>query len=115
MHLFESSYGIKFILVAVDFVLKWVKVVSLSINEGRSVTTFLKKNIFSRFGFPPAIISDDGSHFCNLLFKRLLKKKYVKHNVATPYYPKTSNQVEVSNHEIRSILANTINTIMTNC
>jgi len=34
----------------------------------------------------------------------------VRHKVATPYHPQTSGQVEVSNTEIKSILAKTIST-----
>ena len=106
---FVSSYGMKYILVAVDYVSKWVEVAALSNNKGKSVTAFLKKNIFSRFGTPRAIISDGGSHFCNKLFKALLEKYGVRHNVATPYHPQTSGQVEVSNTEIKQILAKTVN------
>ena len=36
----------KYILVAVDYVSKWVEVITLANNEGKSVTAFLKKNIF---------------------------------------------------------------------
>ena len=97
---FVSSHGMKYILVAVDYVSKWVEAIALATNEGKSVTAFLKKNIFSRFGTPRAIISDGGSHFCNRLFKGLLEKYGVRHNVATPYHPQTSGQVEVSNREI---------------
>jgi len=106
---FVSSYGMKYILVAVDYVSKWVEAVALPNNEGKSVTAFLKKNIFSRFGTPRAVISDGGSHFCNKLFKTLLEKYGVRHNVATPYHPQTSGQVEVSNREIKQILAKTVN------
>ena len=81
---FVSSHGMKYILVAVDYVSKWVQAIALANNEGKSVTTFLKKNIFSRFIIPRAIISDGGSHFCNKLFKGLLAKYGVLHNVATP-------------------------------
>ena len=91
----------KYILVAVDYVSKWVEAISLANNEGKSVTTFLKRNIFSRFGTPRAIISDGGSHFCNRFFKGLLEKYGGRHNVATPYHPQTSGQVEVSNREIK--------------
>ncbi|XP_059311714.1 uncharacterized protein LOC132063262 [Lycium ferocissimum] len=66
-------------------------------------------NIFTRFGTPRAIISDGGSHFCNKAFAGLMKKYGVKHRVATPYHPQTSGQVEVSNREIKSILAKTVN------
>ena len=57
---FVSSHGMKYILVVVDYVSKWVEAIALANNEGKSVTAFLKKNIFSRFGTPRAIISDGG-------------------------------------------------------
>ncbi|XP_049369932.1 uncharacterized protein LOC125834821 [Solanum verrucosum] len=107
---FVSSYGKKYILVAMDYVSKWVEVVALSENDGKSVVGFLKNNIFSRFGTPRAIISDGGSHFCNKVFSALLTKYGVKqHKVATPYHPQTSGQVEVSNRETKTILEKTVN------
>ena len=59
---FVSYHGMKYILVVVDYVSKWVESISLANNEVKSVTMFLEKNIFSRFGTPRAIISDGGSH-----------------------------------------------------
>ena len=93
----------KYIPVAVDYVSKWFELITLVNNEGKSVTAFLKKNIFSHFGTPRAIISDGGSHFFNRLFKGLLEKYGVRHNVATPYNPQISGQVEVLNREIKQI------------
>ena len=78
-------------------------------NEGKSVTVFLKKNIFSKFGTPRSIISYFGSHYCNKLFKGLLEKYWARHNVDTPYHPSTSGQVEVSNREIKKILYKMVN------
>ena len=106
---FVSSDGMKYILVAVDYVSKWVEVIALANNEGKSVTAFLKKNISSRFITPRAIISDGGSHFCDKLFKGLLDKYGFRHSETTPYHPQTSRQVEVSNREIKQILAKTVN------
>ncbi|XP_070030003.1 uncharacterized protein [Nicotiana sylvestris] len=45
---FVSSYGMTYILVAVDYVSKWVEAIVLPNNEARSMTAFLKKNIFTR-------------------------------------------------------------------
>ncbi|XP_019227469.1 PREDICTED: uncharacterized protein LOC109208770 [Nicotiana attenuata] len=53
---------------------KWVEAVALPKNEARSETAFLKKNIFTRFGTPRAILSDGGSHFCNKAFAGCLEK-----------------------------------------
>ncbi|XP_070025879.1 uncharacterized protein [Nicotiana sylvestris] len=81
---FVSSCENTHILVAVDYVSKWVEAVAFPNNEVRSVVAFLKKNIFARFGTPRAIISDGGSHFCNKAFDTLLTKYDVTHKVMSP-------------------------------
>nr|XP_016471918.1 PREDICTED: uncharacterized protein LOC107793985 [Nicotiana tabacum] len=86
-----------------------VEAITLPNNEVRSVTAFLKKNIFTWFGIPRAILSDSGSHFYNKAFVGMLEKYRVKHKVATPYHPQSSGQVDVSNREIKNILAKTFN------
>ncbi|KAL5565361.1 hypothetical protein UlMin_028525 [Ulmus minor] len=106
---FPPSFSNKFILVAVDYVSKWVEAVALPTNDSRVVIRFLRKNIFARFGTPRAIISDGRSHFCNKQFDALLSKYGVTHRVATPYHPQTSGQVEVSNRELKRILEKTVN------
>nr|XP_010326104.1 uncharacterized protein LOC104649106 [Solanum lycopersicum] len=98
------SHGMKYILVAVNYVSKWVEAIAISNNERKSITTFLKKNNFSRFGTPRAIISDGGSHFCSIFLIGLLEKYGVRHFVVTLYRPHTSGQIEVSNQEIKQIL-----------
>nr|CAN80230.1 hypothetical protein VITISV_003211 [Vitis vinifera] len=80
-----------------------MKAIPCKQNDHRVVLRFLKKNIFSRFGVPKAIISDGGTHFCNKPFETLLAKYGVKHKVATPYHPQTSEQVELANREIKNI------------
>ncbi|GKC34257.1 reverse transcriptase domain-containing protein [Tanacetum coccineum] len=62
--LFPSSRGNKYILVAVDYLSKWVEAKALPTNDARVVCKFLK-SLFARFGAPRAIISDRGTHFCN--------------------------------------------------
>ncbi|XP_019089204.1 PREDICTED: uncharacterized protein K02A2.6-like [Camelina sativa] len=64
-----------------------------------------KSIIFPRFGIPRVVISDGGTHFINRVFDGLLKKHGVKHKVATSYHPQTIGQVEVSNKQIKVILA----------
>ncbi|GJT16718.1 reverse transcriptase domain-containing protein [Tanacetum coccineum] len=62
---FPSSKGNKYILVAVDYLSKWVEAKALPTNDARVVCKFLK-SLFARFGAPRAIISDRGTHFCNV-------------------------------------------------
>ena len=64
---FPSSFSNEYILVAVDYVSKWVEAIASPKADAKTVINFLKKNIFSRFGVPRVLISDGGSHFCNTL------------------------------------------------
>ncbi|XP_024200629.1 uncharacterized protein K02A2.6-like, partial [Rosa chinensis] len=105
---FPSSNGCLYILLAVDYVSKWVEAKATRTNDSKVVAGFLKTNIFSRFGVPRVLISDGGSHFCNRTIEALLKKYGVTHKVSTPYHPQTSGQAEVSNREIKRILEKTV-------
>ncbi|CAN6679584.1 unnamed protein product [Malus baccata var. baccata] len=105
---FPSSQGFLYILLAVDYVSKWVEAKATRTNDSRVVADFVKTNIFARFGMPRVLISDGGSHFCNRTIEALLKKYNVTHKVATPYHPQTSGQAEVSNREIKQILEKTV-------
>ncbi|CAN6562575.1 unnamed protein product [Malus baccata var. baccata] len=105
---FPSSHGFVYILLAVDYVSKWVEARATRTNDSKVVADFVKTNIFARFGMPRVLISDGGSHFCNSTIEALLKKYGVTHKVATPYHPQTSGQAEVSNREIKQILEKTV-------
>ncbi|GJU21158.1 reverse transcriptase domain-containing protein [Tanacetum coccineum] len=104
---FPSSRGNKYILVAVDYLSKWVEAKALPTNDARVVCKFLK-TLFSRFGAPRAIISDRGTHFCNDQFSKVMLKYGVTHRLSTAYHPQTSGQVEVSNRGLKRILERTI-------
>ncbi|KAM1230455.1 hypothetical protein ACFX11_040760 [Malus domestica] len=105
---FPTSFGFTYILLAVDYVSKWVEAKATRTNDSRIVADFVKSNIFSRFGMPRVLISDGGSHFCNRTIEALLRKYNVMHKVSTPYHPQTSGQAEVSNREIKQILEKTV-------
>ncbi|GKA14713.1 reverse transcriptase domain-containing protein [Tanacetum coccineum] len=96
-----------YILVAVDYLSKWVEAKALPINDARVVVNFLK-SLFARFGTPRAIISDRGTHFCNDQFAKVMSKYGVTHRLATAYHHQTSGQVEVSNRGLKRILERTV-------
>ena len=111
MVLFISSYGHKYILLAVDYVSKWVEAIPTITCDAKVVLRFIRSNIFSRFGTPKVVISDEGSHLCNKPFASLLAKYGVKHRVTLAYHPQSNGQAEVSNRETKKILEKTVNVI----
>ena len=107
---FPNSFGNFYILLAIDYMSKWVEAVVCKINDNRVVVKFLKENIMSRFGTPRAIISDNSSHFCNRSFEALMRKYAITHKLSTPYHSQTIRQVEVSNRQVKQILEKTVST-----
>nr|GEY54895.1 reverse transcriptase domain-containing protein [Tanacetum cinerariifolium] len=104
---FPSSRGNKYILVADDYLSKWVEAKALPTNDARFVCKLLK-NLFARFGTPRVIISDRGTHFYNDQFAKVMLKFGVTHHLATLYHPQTSGPVEVSNRGLKRILERTV-------
>ncbi|GJS88014.1 reverse transcriptase domain-containing protein [Tanacetum coccineum] len=57
---------------------------------------------------PKALISDSGTHFCNKIIEKTMKRYGVNHRFSTSYHPQTSCQVENTNISLKRILEKTI-------
>ncbi|CAM8922404.1 unnamed protein product [Rhodiola kirilowii] len=101
---FPVSCGFAYILVAVDYVSKWVEARATRCDDAKAVVEFLRTNIFCRYGVPKAIISDQGTHFCNRMMASTLRHYGVHHRTSTAYHLQTNGQAEISNREIKGIL-----------
>lgn len=62
---FLSSFKNQYILIIVGYASKWVKVTATQSNDSQVMMRFVNKTMFSRFGVPRAIISDEYFHFYN--------------------------------------------------
>ncbi|KAL4366672.1 hypothetical protein GQ457_05G022560 [Hibiscus cannabinus] len=109
MRPFPSSFGNLYILLAVDYVSKWVEAIATTHNDAKTVQRFIKKNIFTRFGTPRVIISDEGRYFDNRIIAAALRKLGINHKLSTAYHPQTNGHAKVSNREIKSILEKVVN------
>ncbi|GKF20393.1 reverse transcriptase domain-containing protein [Tanacetum coccineum] len=110
---FPTSYGNKYILVAIDYVFKWAEAQALPTNDARVVVKFLKR-LFSRFGIPKALISDRGGHFYNHQLEKALQHYGVTHRFSTAYHPQMSGQVENTNRALKRILEKTVGSNLKN-
>nr|GEV34846.1 reverse transcriptase domain-containing protein [Tanacetum cinerariifolium] len=104
---FPSSRGNKYILMAVDYLSKWVEAKALLTNDARVVVKFLK-SLFARFRTPRTIISYRGTYYCNDQFAKVMLMYGVTHRLSTVYHLQTSGHVEVSNCGLKRILKRTV-------
>ena len=65
---FPASNGYTHILVAVDYVTKWVEDIPTSSTDHNTSIKMLKEVIFLRFGVPRYLMTDGGSHFIHGVF-----------------------------------------------
>jgi hypothetical protein len=101
---FPKSKQCEYILVAVDYVSKWVEAIPCRAADSTHAKRMFAETIFPCFGVPRMVISDGGSHFIDRKFQCFLHNRRVRRNVATPYHPQTSGQAETSNKQIKNIL-----------
>ena len=87
MRSFPSSFGNICIFLAMDYVSKWVETSSFPRNDVITVVGFTQRNIVSRFRAPRTIISDEGSHFENKIFEKLMSKYGIRHVMGLAYHP----------------------------
>jgi transposase InsO family protein len=101
---FPKSRDAEYILVAVDYVSKWVEALPCRNADSKHAKKMFHEVIFPRFGTPRMVISDGGPHFIDKTFRQFLAEYGVKHNIATLYHPQTSDRAETSNKKIKNIL-----------
>ena len=105
---FPLSFGNLYILLDVDYVSKWVEAIACPKNDANAMVGFIQRNILSKYGGPRTITSDEGSHFANKLFAKLMSRYGVKHVMGLAYLPQSNRQAEISNGEIKNILEKTV-------
>jgi transposase InsO family protein len=91
-------------LVCTYYVIKWVEAKALySLNE-QFVVGFLFEDIFTCFGVPREIVTDQRTQFTSNLFKSITEQYRIKYRKSSPYHPQTNRQVESTNKVIEAIL-----------
>ena len=77
----------------VDSFLKWPEVMKCK-NPTRSHTIRFLHDIFTRFGIPDTIVSDNGTQFTTKILKDFCKAFSILHIITAPYHPQPNGQAE---------------------
>lgn len=59
----RTSLGHSYILVVTDLFTRWVEAFPLRISNAPRIIKILEEEVFSRFGYPRRILSDNGPQF----------------------------------------------------
>ena len=94
---FPPSFGNIYILLAVDYVSKWVEAIACPKNDAITLVGFIQRNNLSKLGEPRTIISDKGSHFANKVFAKLMSRYGIKHMMELAYHPQSNGKAQISN------------------
>jgi hypothetical protein len=106
----KASNDHRFILVAIDYFTKWVKVASYANVTRQMVTQFIKKEIICRYGIPSKIITDNANNLNNTMMKELCEEVNIEHHNSSPYRPKMTGTVEAANKYIKRIVQKMVKT-----
>lgn len=90
---FAGTFEERMFLVAVD---AHSKLLEVSIMKSTTAEKTIEKlcEMFSRFGFPEQLMSDNEPQFVSKEFERFLKANGVQHIRSTPYHPSTNGLAE---------------------
>ena len=86
-----------------------MEVIACPRNDANTMVGFIQRNILSRFVAPKTIISDEGSHFANKVFPKLMSRYGIRHVMGLACHLQLNGQAEISNKEIKKILEKTVN------
>jgi hypothetical protein len=98
----------RYILVCTNYVTKWVEAKDLYSTNEQSIVDFLFEEIFTHFGVPREIVTDQGTQFTSNLVKAITEQYQIKHRKYSPYHPQENRQVESTNKVIEAILTKTV-------
>ncbi|MCO5569073.1 hypothetical protein L7F22_022780 [Adiantum nelumboides] len=96
--------GKLYILVAIDYMTRWIEAQSVAKVNEKTVSKFVYIHICCRFGTPLEIVFDNGPGFRRGLLTEVCEELKVSHRHSTPYYPQSNGLVEKANGIIAGII-----------
>jgi len=99
-----TTKGNRQVIVATDYLTKWVEARALPDKSAASVAGFIYEDIICRHGAPKELLSDQGTEFLNQLVQEICRTFEVKRRVTTPYHPQTNGLTERFNRTLINLL-----------
>ena len=90
---FAGPFQNKMYLIVIDAHSKWPEVVEMTTTTSHKTITELQR-LFSTYGIPTQLVSDNGPQFTSEEFTSFMKRNGIKHIRSAPYHPSTNGTAE---------------------
>ena len=90
----------RYVLVAIDYFIKWVEVKALANIRDVDVKKFVWKNVITRFGVPRVLILNNGLQFNSKTFQQYCSNLGITNRYSSPAYLKSNRQAMATNKTI---------------
>ena len=80
-------------MIVVDACSKWPEVFTMN-NTSSTNTVSTLRRLFSSFGIPKILVSDNGPQFTSHIFSEFCERNGIQHIHTPPYHPQSNGQVE---------------------
>ena len=100
----ETTQGNRHLLVVMDHFSKWCVIFPTKDQKARTVAEILVSKVFSRFGPPTVIHSDQGRNFESNLIHKICGLMGIHKSRTTAYHPQCDGLVERQNRTLQDML-----------
>ena len=94
----------RILLTAVDIFTKWGEAIVIPDESATTIASVLRRDIFSRFGWPSFLVSDRGAGFCSSLVGQLLSEGGTRARRTTAYHPRCNGATEKFNGTLLTLI-----------
>ena len=90
----RSYNGNRWIITAIERSTGWPVAEAVTEATSATIAKFMERNIFSTYGMPIEVLTDNGMNLVSEDIERYLQTAMIKHRTTTPYHPQTNGKVE---------------------
>ena len=95
---------LKFLIVAIDYFTKWIKVEPLVMITERNIQNFVWKAVVCQFGISRVLVFNNEKQFDNPRFRQFSQELGIHNHYSSPGHPQANGQVEVTNWSLLKLI-----------
>ena len=95
-----AARQITYLIIAIDYLTKWVEAEPVAFITARKVKQFLWKNVVCWFGVPRVLISDNGTQFVDRTVQEWCQELGIKQHFTSVPHPQANGQIELANRTL---------------